>query len=250
MSNKAFDSEIIDQYLDGRMAQEERSHFEEKMAQNADLAEEVALQRDIRSGIDFFAYKNLKDKLKQSDDSAAESPVQQNPGNGRRLYTWIAVAASFSGFLLLGYLLLETGTKNQALVADYYQTYPNVLSPIDRSSSGVDDRLSQALQAYEAGAYQQAAILFEQNEEQMSEGHRFYLAMSYFELDQIEQSVAMLEQVTQKQGSLFYFPALWYQALAYLKTDQVMQAKENLDILTRNDNSYQEKAIDLLEALE
>lgn len=250
MSNEAFDDELIDQYLDGRMNQKERRRFEEQMAQQPDLAEEVALHRDIREGIAMFEYHNLKEKLKQLDQHIISPPENHKSGNSRRLFTWIVVAASFATLMLLGYLLLEQSESPQMLVSAYYQAYPNVMNPVDRSSAIADNTLTEALHAYEVGEYQQAITLFEQNKEQMSEGHYFYLAMSYFEMDQTAQSIALLEQVIQKNDSLFYFPALWYQALAYLKTDQIPSAKDNLKTLAEEENSYQKEAVELLEKLE
>lgn len=249
MSKEDFDDELIDKYLDEQMDQEERRFFEEQMTLNPDLAEEVALQRDIRSGVDFFEYKSLKEELNLSDMNVMARPGNHNANNGRRLYTWVAVAASFIAFIVLGYWLLEKTESPQALVSSYYQRYPNVLNPVDRSASGMEDPLAQALHAYESGEYQQAVTLFEQNEEQMSEGHLFYLAMSYFELDQAEQSIMLLNQVIRKKDPLFYFPALWYQALAYLAMDHTQPAKDNLKILTEEENSYQQEAYDLLQEL-
>lgn len=251
MSNEAFDfdNEHIDRYLDGQMEEGERAAFEQQMAQNTRLAHEVELLQDIRNGIDLYGLNNLKEKLKDSDyDPGGLHDVHQS-GSRHRLYAWMAVAASLAAVLLLGYIFFYNKADHQALVADRYQTYPNIISPVDRSSADTGDELKQALYAYENGQYQKAAMLFERNADQLDEAYRFYQALSYFEIDQVEKTIDLLSRVKEKEDSLFYFPSLWYQALAYLKTDRMVQARDNLKALSEVENSYQHEASNLLEEI-
>ncbi len=249
MNHEAFDQEAIGRYLEDSMDQEEKLLFEQQMAQQPGQAAEVALQRDIQQGIRAYGYAGLKKLLKNADrhsPPAEDSP----PGNGRRLYTWMLVAASLATVLLLAYLLLPDQTIPQTLVASYYQPYPNILSPADRSPLSAENSLKQALYAYESGNYRQSIALFEQNESQWQEGHHFYLALSYYEADQPACTADLLHKVIEKKDSLFYEPALWYQALAYIRTGRIQSARENLKILAGDNNSYRQKAVDLLEDIE
>lgn len=250
MNNKAFDSEAIDRYLSGQMKEAEKVRFEVQIVQDAELAQEVELHRDIRNGIDIFELTSLKEKLRASEHPSSGATGPPKAGNGQWLYTWVAAAASLGVVLLLGYLFLQGNVDNQALVAANYQPYPNILSPVDRSSEATRDELKEALYAYENGRYEKAITLFEQNESQLNEGYRFYQALSYFETGRTDRAIQRLDLVIEKQDSLFYFPSLWYQALAYIQTNQVMQAKDNLETLIRNGNSYQSEAKALLEELE
>ncbi len=248
MDHEAFDQEAIGRYLKDLMDQEEKFLFEQQMAQQPGLAAEVVLQRDIQQGIRAHGYTSLKELLKNADRNsppAEDSP----PESGHRLYTWMLVAASLAAVLLLGYLLLPNQPGHQTLVASYYQPYPNILSPADRSPLEAEDSLKQALYAYESGNYRQAIALFEQNEGQWHEGHRFYLALSYYEAGQPARTVDLLHKVIKKKESLFYEPALWYQALAYIRIARVQPARENLKTLAKDNNSYRQKATDLLESI-
>lgn len=251
MSNEAFDfdNEPIDRYLDGQMEEGERVTFEQQMAQNARLAHEVELLQDIRNGIDLYGLKYLKERLKASDHNPVGLQDAQKAQNRYRLYVWAPVAASLAAILLVGYIFFHNQADYRALVAARYQTYPNIISPVDRSSADTGDELKEALYAYEHGQYQRAATLFERNADQLDEGYRFYQALSYFEIDQTDKAIDLLSRVKEKENSLFYFPSLWYQALAYLKTDRMMQARDNLELLSEVENSYQQEASNLLEEI-
>ncbi len=255
MSREQANTEWIEKYLDGTLSAEEKKLFEAQLKQDEELTEEVKLHQDIRLGIQLFASSTLKETLGLSDQDAvlfknSAEPKPSNANDGQRLYTWMVVAASLSTILFLGYLLLENTSSDQALVSSYYQSYPNILNPVNRSAIAAEDVLTHALHAYEERQFQEAITLFEKHEGNMQGGYRFYYALSFLETDQPEQAIEILETVVEERVPLFYHPALWYQALAYLKINQKSKAREKLNILAEVENSYQQNANALLEALD
>ena len=273
MEEHSYDNNTLERYLSSEMSTLEKQRFEEVLRQSPALQEELALQQDIIKGIQLQGSQGMKQALQAVEQEMHTSsvvqeqppstlrstevpdPVPRRHASERPLLVWLAVAASVLSIVLLGYLLVRNGPADaQTLYAAYYEPYPNIINPAQRSGDATEPTApEQAVRAYEAGQYQQAINLFDQSSVDASSdpGFVFYYALSYLGAEQPAPAILWLKQVAQQPaGSLFYEPARWYLALAYLDLDQPTKAEPYLTQLAASQGDYATEAQQLLENLE
>lgn len=241
------ETDLADRYYRGELSSDERREFERQMEQDAELKKKVLLHKDLLEGIDYHFSQGLKSKLQQADQGS-ESVTKGV--KHRHLWKGLGVAASVLFLFLLGYLLLDQQASPEEVYQAYYQPYPNIINPVERSAGQTEDDLSTAMRAYEQGRYQDAIALFEQQFDELSPSYRFYLALSYLETDQNQQALKLLEEVEKIGDETFYLPSLWYQALANLAAGKTEEAQMVLQkLIHAGDNTYSSKAEEIVDAL-
>jgi tetratricopeptide (TPR) repeat protein len=244
----------LDRYLRDEMDAQERQQFEEQLAADTTLTEDLELQRDTVAGIGLDGSQALKKRLQAVEAnlaSPAPMAVSAKRPNRRFLTTWVAVAASLLTVVLLGYLFLIPPTSPEDLYVAYHKPFPNLINPAQRSVEVEEETLlEQAVRAYDAQRYDQALALFAQSNDSSTPGHTFYYAASYLESGQPERAIPLFERVVQDEAGLFYEPGQWYLALAYLRANRPEAALPHLQILAEQEGDYTEQAVSLLDELE
>ncbi len=253
MRDHSENDHTLDRYLRDEMSDQERRTFEEQLSTDDALTEELALHRDAMEGIRLDGSQELKKRLQAVEAELANPDsvvVDKKETNRRFLVTWIAIAASLLTVLLLGYLFVPTTSSPEELYVAYYQPFPNLINPAQRSTE-VNEKtvLEQAMRAYDEQRYDQAITLFEQGDALATPGYTFYTGASYLGTGQPERAIPLLERVVQDRTGLFYEPGLWYLALAHLKTDDPEAARPYLQTLTEQEGDYTEEAQKLLEEI-
>lgn len=84
----------IDRYLNGQMADEEVTLFEQRMRENAQLAHAVHMHKDVLQGIEYYFLRELKDLLILSD----QPQKSKLPKWAIALIVVITIAALFAIF--------------------------------------------------------------------------------------------------------------------------------------------------------
>ncbi|MGB3851765.1 MAG: tetratricopeptide repeat protein [Tunicatimonas sp.] len=245
----------LDRYLHNEMDAQERKQFEEQLAADTTLTEDLELHRDTIAGIGLDGSQALKKRLQAVEAelaSPAPAVVATKQTSRRFLTTWVAVAASLLTVLMLGYLFfIPPSASPQELYVAYHEPFPNLINPAQRSVEVVEETvLEQAVRAYDAQQYDQALALFAQSDALNTPGYTFYYAASYLESDQPERAIPLFERMIKEETSLFYEPSQWYLALAYLKVNQPEAARPYLQSLAEQEGDYTEKAASLLDELE
>ena len=250
MEKHSYNDDELDRYLSDEMNAEERQAFEQQLDSDASLADDLALQRDAIEGIRLDGSQNLKKQLQaiEAELATGNAAVENKKDNTRRLISWVAIAASVLAVILVGYLFIPTATDPAALYVAYYQPYPNLINPAQRSAEITEETtLEQALRAYNNREYERALRLFEQGGVSSAPGYTFYHAASYLGQDQPQAAIPLLERVIRNEDSLFYGPGLWYLALAHLKENNPDAAVPLLEKLALLDGDYSTEARELLE---
>ena len=242
----------LERYLFGAMSEQEQAAFEQQLEADADLADELAVHRDAIEGIRLDGSQDLKERLQSVETDLLRSGEGRGTSKGtyrRPLMTWLAIAASLFVVILLGYLALPGPSPEEVYVA-YYQPYPNLINPAQRSVEiSEETALERAMRAYDEQRYVQALALFEQGDISSEPGYTFYYAVSHLALNQPQRAIPLLEQVTQYQERLFYQPALWYLALAHLKMNDTAAALPYLEEVASRQGDYAREAQEVLEEL-
>ena len=245
MKNQENEIEKIDKYLNGGMNADEMAAFEDQIQQDENLRDEVALHHDIKAGIGKYQESYLKKKLQEKEAEIVQNKAENKP-KSRRLFFYTVLAAGLS-FLIVAFFGLFSRDNNQALYAEYYQPYPNVISPIDRSETSAIEQ--DPFQLYESGEYEEAIRLFEQRLQQSPDpATRFYLGISYMETEKVARAIDQFALVAETNNYLSS-PAHWYLGLSYLRQGEREKAKGIFEQLATSTNDFQEKAKRILEEL-
>lgn len=230
----------IDRYVNGEMTTSEVNVFEQRMRENGALAEEVLLHRDVLVGMNQYFNLDLKKKLQEEEARLKKKPVN--------VFKWVGIAASIV-LIIAAYFVFFTGqTDPQQLYAQYYQPYPNIVAPAQRSD---DNTANQGLSLYEAGNYTEALKFFNQ---QISEGKDdayllFYAGIASLNTNAEASAIEYFEKVVNRQDATFASPAQWYLGLTYLKLEQKRDAVQIFEEIKASENDYSQRASDVLENL-
>ena len=143
--------------------------------------------------------------------------------------TW-AMAASIALLIGLGWLGYNNfvGLDYENLYKENFQQYPNTVYAITRGDNDDNSLERKAFVAYETNENVRAIELFEELlTADNSEKINFYLAQSFLKNEQPKEAISLFKEVISDNGE-FAPQALWYAALAYLKSDQKDNAVKTL----------------------
>ena len=249
----------IDQYLSGELTAAERQRFEQDMAQDGALAQEVQLQRDLVAAFSEPEVEDLEAKLAQIVQAGRQNS-QARPWRSRR--TWL-LAASVLLLLGLGLLLWRNATQPRtprewyAAVVSYPEhllTDPD-LRAIEPDTPKQADAFAATLlqidQQYQQGTFasalQQLDSLAEQYprwREQQGDIYFFWRGMLLLRQGQYE---AAHEALAQVQAGPYAEAADWHRTLLRLRADGPTPAvREALRRFTRYENPYRGEAEKIL----
>ncbi len=239
--------ELIDNYLKGNLSDHAVQEFEQKLKTDTAFSAAVALQKDIISGIESHFDAQLKEKLQniESEFSQDKKETKVIP-----LQNWkpLAVAASVVLILAVGYLKFFSAPNTQEVYLSYYEPYPNIVSPSERSA---ESQKQDAMAFYEKGEYKTAISLFDTDlaTSPNSDYLQFYMALSQLSLKNTEEAIPLLTNVVRHDNSKFQAPAAWYLALAYTQQGEIDSAKNQLQSIIVAGGDYAKRAEKLLAAL-
>jgi len=219
---------LITQYLNNSLSDKDKKVFDALLKTDAEFAKEVAFQQSLQKVIAKEEYTTLKTHLQSLEK-----------GNSSINYKKWLIAASIVllvGFSSLWFLNSDTSINSQELYAQNFEPYRNVIKPIVRGESN-NDIESKAFAAYETKNYDKALILFDKMlAESNNEITRFYKANVLLQLDKTEEAITVFEQNTNLESE-WKTKNSWYLALAYLKADDMENAKKQLQTLANNQNN-------------
>ena len=238
--------DYIEKFLNGKLSLNEQRSFEKKLSEDESLREKVENHRILLKGIELGFNRELKSMLKQKDLN--EKKLQKNSSaKTRSLSLVIGIAASISIIMTTLYFLLDSSTTPKELVAAYYQSYPNIEAPIDRS----DDKPNNAYAFYEQGNFQLALDQFEKMIEinPSDPAPVFYAGICRIELNKTQSALSKFEYIESLDDNKYSRPSLWYQGLCYLKLQEIKKAKDILKELAEGSDVYANNSKEILKQL-
>lgn len=237
-----FDQDHIEQYLRGELNENEEKAFRAQLAKDEKLREETALLYDLHKGIKQHYNQQLKEKLQQEEKLIT---------SGSNNWKWIGIAASFILVVsILSYFLLNP-TDYEAIYAENFQPYPNVLYPSERTATPLQEM--EAFTYYESGNFENAIESLKSLLEKSSENQEFiklYLGVSYLANQEAGKAAEVLNSVVDSTApENVKLPARWYLALTYLLQKKPDDAKSVLNSLANDSSSYSAKAKAILDQM-
>ncbi|WP_299768950.1 hypothetical protein [uncultured Dokdonia sp.] len=248
----------IEAYIQGIMSQEQLAIFEEKLANDKDLQEDVLLQESLRDSFreDNWAtvpndttnetLQELKTKLRDDSYTSISKTIKEvgvdyqqkmlneEKKQGKRLYYRMAIAAMVILLCALPFLI------NSQLHSDYDQ-YANWDSlPSLREKGDTQAKIIEGESLYLSGNYEEAIQYLKANIDTSDPYYSYaliYLGASYFQIDKLEeahQAYDALIATNTLQSSYGY----WYKLLMYLKVENTEKTNEMLTLILSNPDHY------------
>lgn len=199
------DIDIIDKHLAGQLSKDEDIYFNFRMSDGI-FTDEVLLKKDLFNAYQSMEFDAQKIKLKQLEVNLKPSKPSRSGSLG-----WALIGIMLMISLALLYFINRGQNETDLLYASYYKPYPNVVSPIQRST-GVE---YDVFQLYELGRYDEALVGYE---DPISENEEFYKALTMMASNQFENCKTIFENIITVE-SKYAKAAEWYLALTYLKLE-------------------------------
>jgi len=254
------DIDLIERYHRGHLDGPELEVFLKREKSDKDFAQKIRSYINIIEGIEYYGkQKNFaetiqgwENEIKEQPSSGTTTQSEQRiiPFHRKNLF-WVA-AAAVSLIIVSAIFLLRSGTQDhKALFSAYYQPYPNVFDPSVRGDIDTVSVNRKAFQAYDQGNYAMAAEYFREASSTDNKTERdialLYLANCYLAQDSATAAKDILTRIDDE--SHVSDQAKWYLALAYLNLNELNQATTILNELADHPDSYQNKAILLLQEI-
>ncbi len=234
--------EMIREYLEGSLKGDVLKDFENRMKEDATLAKEVKDLKEVILGLKSLGVDKLKEEVGEWEKEYRNS-IPENKGKVRSLSIVYSVAASIVVLVVAGIYFYSFNTPDyQSLYAENFTPYEDMI--LARGEEGIADEelLSEGMTAYNEQQYDLAinklSDYLSNNPEKY--GVAFYIGLAQLELNNIEEAIANFK-IAQKDP-LFLQQAQWYQALSYLKSEQLDQAKNILQLVEDQNSHYKREA--------
>ena len=239
MENKDF--ELIEKYLLGKMSEEERQLFEERLAFDADLREEKEHMEEYILAIEYDHLKEALESYRILGEEAGEessSSQKEDATRGARirpLQYWM-VAASILLIGWVGYLYYSNlyMRPDQHLEKIFYSDpgLPTVMGENDRYL------FYDAMVDYKAGEYEAAIGKWSEISEVGRDTLDYYTGMAWLNMKEWKKSEDVLKQLP--EDSSLKDKANWYLVQIYIELGEYEKAVQALELVPDTREGYQE----------
>lgn len=246
--------EEIDQYINEELTGEGLTAFEAELQDNADLAAELELFRDIDSALQETEVMGLRAKLEGISREAHRGESQKRSFAARVNSSRVAIATIAASLVLILGLAGIVSRKNAATDTQLYVQFfqPYQATGVFRSGDAlVDSKLTQALREFNQQDYQSAIGLFAEvlKIDNYNPVGNFYTGMAYQETGKFQMALKAFNNVVQDRDNLFTEQAQWYTGLCYLQTENREKAYKQFKKIAQSGGFYQQKAEAILKKI-
>jgi len=222
--------ETIEAYLLGTLDPATRARFEQEMAVDTTLCEEVELQRENTLAVELAGITRTLQAARAEQHDAVPA---------RNSWTTYLKYAAMVAVLILGALWWSRRpAENERLFAEYYVEDPGLPVPM----SAVKDPVFQdAMVAYKLGDFAEARSKWSNLLQSAPDNDtlRFYIANTYLAEGNATAAIPLFQAVADAPTSAFHGKARWSLFLAYLHEGRL---NELPDTTLVNDPVYGERA--------
>ncbi len=241
--------EIIEKYLAKELTSEELSNFNNELKNNSDFKKEVELYIEVNKSLT-KKYKNIdkENALKKTLHTISQKHFNleslEDEKNNKKipLKNYFLRISSIAAIFLIAFFLL----KPQTNLYDKYAEH----SALEIQVKGENDQtLLEAAKYFNDEKYAKAIPFFENylKENKNDIEIQMSLGIALLENNHAKKSITIFKQIY-NQDNVFKNKATWYLALANIKDDKNIQAKEYLKLIPE-DTFYSKKAKKLLKEL-
>ncbi|MDY8136869.1 tetratricopeptide repeat protein [Aquimarina sp. 2201CG5-10] len=215
--------ELIDRHLRGVLTQSEKEDFDNLLKSDADFRNDVEILKNLTivSGVE--NRKELKNTLTDFESKITSKGTKVVPLFASSRF-WLT-AASILLIIAIGTfaLLNPFATNTEALFAENFEPYRNVITPIVRGENN-DTPEAIAFISYESKNYEKASSQFNELFKNTKRPYfLLYQANSLLASGDTKKAIPLLKQHIELNDQLST-RSKWYLALAYLKDGQKKNA--------------------------
>lgn len=263
------DIQQIDKYLNGELSAKDSATFELRLKQEDNLAKEFKLQREIKAHFqnelvetehfeesnyskelrDFYntdEAKQFKKKIAERHHNFVGNEKQTQP----KSRNYLLIAAAITVLIISTLFIFNTQDKNPTQLYVEYYTAEDLPSLVQRGDN--QDNLVKGTIAFKEGDFIKAETLLKsyiETTDSPSMNAFLYLGMVKAELGNYDSAMLNFDKVL-TSNSLDASKGLWFKALTLLKKADIVEAKEVLKVILKDENNFNyEKAKELLKAL-
>lgn len=213
------DIELIDQYLNGELNDNQSNDLQAKLKEDPEFEKLMELQKEVISTIKTSAFE--QDVQAYLDGTRETKSIRLNPS----VITGIAAS-----IVLIISVVFYFNQKDVNYYDQYFEPYPDLIS-----QRAVTDN-SYAMYHYGRGEFQEAVAAFEEMDA-MSKDERFYAGIAYLSVGELDKAESNLSASLSTDWSSF---AIWYLALRFLKSQDYERAIQHLSQIQPGEFKYEE----------
>lgn len=235
MKNEFENIEEIERYLNGSMQKADREAFENRLASDQMLKEELEDYRKVVSGIRMHFASDLKNQLKMTDlkmDNGGK--IIDIAKKSNRTMFWISIAASFTILCLAGYYNRHSFFPNLQ-IAQYEIREPGL--PV--LMSGVkNNSFDNAMNAYKTQNYSEAIGLLQSihNTKPQNDTINYFLGMVFYLENNTKAATPFFENVTDTLSS-YYYKSEYQKGICYWKLGEINEAIRIFNTISSDTNN-------------
>lgn len=227
MSEKTDNAELFDDYLQGKLATEDRSAFEKRLADDRDFMLQFEQHKEEVSLVKMLGIREEINSLLQNVDAQKKGPGKLK----LRYLIPLAIAATISLFLIFR----PAGkVDNQKLFEQYFEPYPDAITGRNNEA-----KIEKAMLLYASGQYAKAIVSFQ--ELAPSDTTLFYSSICYLALEKSQEAIDGFNKI--EVSSIFYDQSFWYKGLSFLlleQPDSVLASFKNIKAESKYKNLSEE----------
>lgn len=266
--NPEEENKYIEDYLLGRLSQEDEVALQQKMSDDVRFRESVLLQQQLLESLseNTWSYaKNVDEKhLKEYEElykseetiqfkntiKEVQNEYKNNTSKNKRPWLYY-LSAALIAMLITIITLMPQEKSSQELYVDYFEL-SDIPSLVSRGN-GEDASLIDAERYFEDGNYNEALNILipkASTDTKSKASILLYKGISEMELEQFDNAHATFDQLS--NSNLIDAPmGTWYKALLYLKMNNPEKAKELLTQISDSSSHYKYKeAKEILEKIQ
>ena len=253
-------SKIIQRFLDKQMTDQEINDFEQELKNNPELYDELLLHNDVDSAIKDLIGENMFLKnLELAHQSYMESIEKERSYktpifniNPKYLIRYAAAAIVLIVLSVGVYYMISPKTNTaDKLYLSYYTPYE--VAGTNRSGNEGEESLQmKAMQKFEQKDYASAIKIFEEIKTNgtASLSSNFYKGIAYLEMNKPNEAIKSLQIVINNENNELIADAEWYLGLAYLKANDIANAKKQFKRVSEKYSYYKNKADEIINKIQ
>jgi tetratricopeptide (TPR) repeat protein len=245
--------DLIERYFNNSLSDKELVLFEEKLASDSLFAKEVQQFGVVLDALKKARVKKLKAQFISYEKEYNSSGKRFNFRNLKRSKATVSLVLCIAliGFSIQTSLYFSTksSSNHDELFVNYFEVYPNVISPVKRTINDQNIVLN-AMNYYDAENYISAIEAFDKillNSDSRNE-ILFYKALALMTEGDYLTAQTQFELMNIESG-VFVNQRNWYLALVFLKLEKHTKAKILLKEVVADSSSFSIKASRLLNEL-
>ncbi|HZH70751.1 MAG TPA: hypothetical protein VFD80_09890 [Flavobacteriaceae bacterium] len=242
---KNYNEILLTKYFEGKLSSDEQLHFDTLLNSDQNFSQEFLFRKKLKDAITLHEREKLKTFLKNTE--------KQSQSKVTPLFYYISIAAGFTILIAVSMLLLLNSSPNyEKLYAAHFEPYPNVIAPVVRENTAVDEEVAEAFRLYDSKKYDLSSTAFLRLYDKTNEDYAFfYYTISEMALgEDVQKIISTLENHHWNEPQNYEIITHWYLGLGYLNIKNPEAAIRHFNKVASSEKPLAKTAKKILEKLD